>query len=343
MSMPSWIPEPLSRILSVPVGAVQDFIQEDGPARAASLSFFALLSLAPMLLVVTELAGWWLGTEAAAAQLRQWAGQYLQGDAAAAVYELLDQLADMRLLRTWGVWAWIGAGSTLFIATTLVVQIQDGLNRIWHVRPDPERRDIVVFLVKRGVSMAVVLAAVVAVIASAVLNVATEALLSWTAGVVPEGSQGVLWAAGSTLASWLVMMVLVTVAFRVLPDVKIRWRDALVGGAFTALLIEVGTALIGWYLGVAAVGSAWGASGAVAVFLFWVYYTSNILLLGAALTRRYTLTFGGGMKPGKLAVSVRYEIVDEQGDAVQALDEVGTLASMLGVEVEAPGDRGGGR
>lgn len=315
------------------MGAIQDFAQEDGPAQAAALSFFALLSLAPLLLVVTELAGWWLGTEAAIAQLREWAGQFLQGDAVNAVDELLNQLAEKRLIGSSGVWGWVGAGSTLFVATTLVVQIQNGLNRIWHVRPDPERRDVVVFLVKRGISLAIVLVTVAAVIASTVMNVAVDAALSWASDIVPGSSEGWLWSSGGMVVSWLVMVIIVTLGFQVLPDVKIRWRDAVVGGAVTALLIEVGTALIGWYLGVAAIGSAWGASGAIAVFLVWVYYTSNILLVGAALTRRYTLTYGSGMVPGKLAVRVRYEFVEEGSEVDKAAKaEIGSLASVLGVD-----------
>lgn len=299
-------PDPLWwRLLRLPYDAVQDYVEDDGPTLAASLSFYALLSLAPMLLVVTELAGWWLGTDAAISQIRGWLAELVTGDALDALNTLLDQLAEQKIIRSSGFFGWLGGLSTLFVATTLVAQLQRGLNRIWRVRPNPERQGVVIFLVKRGISLAIVLVTVVAVLASTIVSGSVDTVLKWASGLVPSAAESFAYDLGGGVVTWVVLTLIFTTGFQVLPDVRIRWVDALAGGAFTVLLVEVGSGLLGWYFGVAAVGSAWGASGAVAVLLIWVYYTSNILLLGVELTRCWALCFGGGMEPGRFAVGVR--------------------------------------
>jgi len=303
------------RLLRLPYDALSDFLEDDGPGRAAALSFYALLSLAPMFLVVAEVAGWWLGTEQAITQLHAWVSELVQGEAAGALHTLLDGLAEQDLLGASGIWGWVGAGATIFTATTLVAQLQTALNRTWRVRPDPERAGYMMFLIKRGISLAIVFGVILAVTATAVAGSLTSTMIDWIVQVVPGNDSGWMWRLGSSTITWLLLAGLLTVGFQVLPDARIRWRDAAFGGVITGALVLGGSWLLGWYLSAAAVGSAWGASGAIAVFLIWVYYTANILLLGAELTRCWALCFGGGMEPGRYAVRVRIETVEKTASA----------------------------
>jgi membrane protein len=312
MADPDAILSTLKKVALLPVRAVQDYGEDDGPSLAASISFFALLSLAPLLLVVLELAGLLLGSEAAVVQIRDWVGPLVTGEAQEALDSLLDRLSQQKLLEGQGIMGWVGGLVTLFVSTTLVAQVQNGLNRIWRVRPDPQRRDWVVFLIRRGTSLAIILATGVLVIASALVRTALEVVFTWADPLLGWLPGGASWGWLAPIITGVLLAGILTLAFKLLPDARIRWRDALVGGAVTAVLVQVGTWLLGLYLGVAAVGSAWGASGTVAVFLVWIFYTANILLLGAELTRCWALCFGGGVRPGRGAVLVRVETVAEE-------------------------------
>jgi membrane protein len=201
----------------------------------------------------------------------------------------------------------LGLASLLLGATTVFVQLQQAMNKIWRVEAKPERagvRGLVRFVRKRLLSMAMIVAIGFLLLVSLVLSAALTALGTWSSATgIAEAFPAVLQLL-QTLFSMVVFALLFALIFKYLPDAEIGWRDVASGAAITAVLFTGGKFLIGYYLGRAGVGSAYGAAGSVVVFLVWVYYAALILFFGAELTQVRTERLRGRAQPEEHAVPV---------------------------------------
>jgi membrane protein len=247
--------------------------------QAAALSYYTLLSLAPLVLLAVAVAG--LVFERPAVEGRI-VGEMraLVGDEGADVVEMVLRHANdpSRGARS------VAVGMILLAvgATTVFAQLQNSFNRIWRV-DDRHRRSVVwVFLKERLLSLAMVAGIgfllLVSLLVNAVLSAAGESA-SAGLGIVPE-----TLAAINLVVSVAVVTVLFAAMFKVLPDAPVAWGDVWFGAVATSLLFTLGKHLIGLYLGRASIGSAYGAAGSVVVLTMWVYYASMIVLFGAELT-----------------------------------------------------------
>ena len=255
------------------------WIERDAFTYSAALAFFALFSLGPVLVVFTEGAGLVFNPSAVR---RQILGQFelLMGhDPAVAVDAMLGRAA----VEMHGIIARVIAIATFVIGTTAVfVQLQDSLNKMWDVGPKPGpliRR----LLLKRLVSFALVLALGFVLVVSLIVSTSIHALQAYAQRYFELPS--VLFETGNALVSYALVTVLFALLFRVLPDVEIPWRDVWAGALLTSLLLSVGKWAIGFYLGRSEVASEYGTAGSMMVLLFWVYYASLLVLLGAVFTR----------------------------------------------------------
>jgi membrane protein len=188
----------------------------------------------------------------------------------------------------------VGVGTLLLGASGAFAQLQDALNTIWEVKPKAGR-GVRGMLRDRFLSFSLVLAIGFLLLVSLVLSAALAAVGKYLAGILPVSSalmQGLNFALSFAVTTFLFALI-----FKVLPDVRIRWRDVWIGAAVTALLFSVGRFLIGLYLGRSSVSSAYGAAGSLVVLLVWIYYSAQILLLGAEFTQVYASKFGNGMTP----------------------------------------------
>jgi membrane protein len=246
---------------------------------AAALSYYTLLSLAPLVLMAVAVAG--LVFDRATVESRMVTEmRLLVGAEGSEVVQTVLRHARDREKGALSVI--IGTGILLFGATTVFAQLQSSLNRIWKVDQSGQGSVLWVVVKERLLSLAMVLTIgfllLVSLVVSAAVAAFGETALSGLtdAAVVLEGL--------NALVSLIVVTLLFATIFKVLPDVPVAWRDVWVGAVVTAVLFSLGKGLIGLYLGRASIGSPYGAAGSLVVMTVWVFYASLIVFFGAELT-----------------------------------------------------------
>ena len=261
--------------------------QRDKASRlAAALSYYAIFSLAPLLVIIVAIIGLVFGERAAQAEIAHQLEDFV-GPQAAAMIETM--LANFGNTASGILTSLVGLGTLLYGATGLFNHVQGTLNTIWHAPPQ-SGNGVVHFVKQRVLHIAMVFGLgallMLSLFAEIVITAITEYLNLET---LPQ-MRNFLVALG-------MLTVLFAVIYKILPQVKIAWRDVLVGAAVTSLLFNVGRILISAYMRWSNIGSIFGAAGSLAVLLVWVYYSAQIFLLGAEFTHVYALKFGSLAKP----------------------------------------------
>lgn len=275
-------------------------------SHAGALAFYTLFSLAPVFIIAVAVIGVVFGEAAAQGEIVAQLQGLVGREAAQAVEQAVarSRIRESGLLPTL-----LGVGTLIVGATTVFGQMQSALNAIWGVAARPSRSSLFVFVKNRLLSLTVVLAIGFVLLVSLLLGVVLRALLHFTQYFVP--AVAALLSSAELLVSWLAVALLFCAIFKVLPDVVLRWRDVLVGALVTAALFSVGRYGIAVYLAYTATASTYGAAGSVVLILLWVYYSSLILLYGAAFTKTQLLARGGQVVPRNSAVRVRHELIAE--------------------------------
>jgi len=289
--------------------AASQWMDDKAPRLGAALAYYAIFSIAPLLVIAIGIAGLVFGREAAQGQITAQVGQLVGHQGGEAVEAMVESASKPEAGTLGSV---LGIAMLLLGAAGLFGQLQDALNTIWEVRPKPGR-GVWGYLRDRFLSLSMVLGVafllLVSLIASSVLAAFGQLLGDWQ-----TGSVGLVI---TTLLDLVVITILFALIYRYLPDAEIAWRDVWFGAAFTAVLFTLGKFLIGLYLGRAGVGSAYGAAGSLAVLLVWLYYASQIFLFGAELTKAYANCAGSHIKPKDHAEAVTSDVRAEQGLAVK--------------------------
>ncbi len=277
----------------------QAWSDDKAPKMGAALSYYTVFSLAPLLMVVIAIAGLVFGRDAARGRIVGQLSGLLGREAAQLVETMIARASEP----TAGiVAAAIGLSTLLLGATGVLMELHDDLNIVWKVTIKPGR-GIKGMLRDRLLSFGVVLAFGFLLLVSLVLSAGLAAMGDRLRHLIPG------WLVVAYLLNYGVSLVVVAALmatlFVLLPDVKIAWRDVWVGSLITSILFHLGKLLIGLYLGKAGVASPFGAAGSLALLLVWIYYTSQVFLFGAELTRVYTHRFGSPVvpKPGALPVA----------------------------------------
>ena len=281
--------------------------QEDKASRlAAALAYYTAFSVAPLLLIAIVIAGLVFGDEAAQGQVF---GQLegLVGSEGAGVLETAVRNSQQQGASA--ISAIVGIAALVWSASNVFAQLQDALNAIWEVAPNP-RAGILATVKRRFFSMTMVLGVGFLLLVSLVLSSALAALGRVFAGL--PGST-VVWEGVNFAVSFAVITLLFAAIYKVLPDVKVAWGDVWIGAAMTAVLFVIGKLLIGLYLGNASVGSTYGAAGSLLVVLVWVYYSAQLLFFGAEFTQVYARRYGSRMVPTEDAVPMTEEARAQQG------------------------------
>jgi membrane protein len=278
--------------------AASDWNDDKAPRMGAALSYYTIFSLAPVLLLVIAVAGLALGHQAAQGKIVAQFSGLLGNDAAKAIETMLQKVSD----RGHGILATVIGFVTLIAgATGVMVELQDALNTVWKVVPKPGR-GVKGILRDRLLSFGIVLGFGFLMLVSLVLSAMVSILDSWLGGLIPGWIvAGYVLSYGLSLG--LVALVLAAI-FKILPDVKMAWSDVWVGALVTSALFHAGKLGISVYIGKAGVASTFGAAGSLAVLLVWVYYSSLIVLFGAAFTRAYANRYGTHVVPDDNAVAV---------------------------------------
>jgi membrane protein len=254
-------------------------------SKGAALAFYALFSLAPVLVLVIALAGLVFGPEAAAGEIvRQFRG-LIGKDGAAAVQAVVRGADDAEL----GLVASIIAFVVLVIgSTTAFAELKESLDEIWSEK-SARSGGLLGALHDRLLSFGLVLVLAFLLLVSLFVNAALALMANYLGTGI---GASVLTTALSSFVTLLVITALFAAIFKLLPPVRLGWRDVAMGAVLTASLFEVGKYLIGLYLGNAAITSTFGAAGALGVLALWVYFSAQIFFLGAEFTRLYAYQHG---------------------------------------------------
>lgn len=269
-----------------------EFLDDKCPRLGAALAFYTALAIAPLLLMVIGIAGLAFGSSEAArrevsAQVADLVGQ----EQAETVEAMLEKSSS----KAGGVLATVvGAVVLVFGATSLFVELREALDTVWNVKPGEVAGGVWGAVKARLLSLSVIGGMAFLLLASLVLSAGLAAVNGMVGGWMPYA--GVWLQVGNQALSLLVTAVMFAMIFKVLPTARPAWSDVWVGAAVTAVLFTLGKYLIGLYLGKASVGSSFGAAGSFVVFLVWVYYSTQILLLGAEFTQVYALRHGSGLR-----------------------------------------------
>jgi membrane protein len=269
---------------------IEEWNADNAPRLAASLAFYALLSLAPLLVVVVAIAAIAYGKQAAQGQLF-WQIRGLVGPDGARTIQ--DLLKGAYRPGTGALATALGVLTLMVGASTVVVELHSALNTIWHVPAGPDSTGLssILRLVKeRCYAFALVLGIGFLLLISLVLNACLAGIGKFFGGLLPA-PEGVLQAA-TALISFLVITGLFAAIYKVMPAVRLQWSDVIVGSSVTALLFTAGKQLIGLYLGKVSFDSTYGAAGSLVAVIVWVYYSSQVFFLGAEFTKVYARKFG---------------------------------------------------
>lgn len=282
-------------MLSILKTTFRDFSDDECPVRAAALAYYTVFALPPLLVLLIMIAGaLWDPQDVQRAMETQFAG--LVGQQGATAIHGMIQSADRP--GSGGVLASaLSIGMLLFGATGAFLQLQGALNRAWEVKPDPEAGGVKRFIMKRLLSVGMILGVAFLMIVS----LAVSALISAFGDSLTFIPQSVMYVVNFAI-SFAVLTVLFAAIFKILPDATIQWRYVWVGALVTSLLFVIGKFAIGLYLGRSSPGDAFGAASALAVVLVWVYYAGMIVLFGAEFTQAWAHRRGAEIEPEKGAV-----------------------------------------
>ncbi|MBZ9750870.1 YihY/virulence factor BrkB family protein [Deinococcus sp. HMF7604] len=291
------------------------FGQDKAPRLAAAIAYYAMFSLAPLLLLAVTVASRFLTNEAFLEQLFGPVGLITQNLGEEAAAFLRDLIKPESLQKSSAV-ASVVAFVTLFMgATGLFVQLQDALNTMWGADPPPPQGFVHV-LWTRVKSFLMILGIGLILIAFLALNTYLSAIAQGLGDRIGAGAFFVR--AGTALLSTLFLSPVFAGIYKVLPDVKLEWREVWVGGIFTAALFTLGQLGIGLYLGQAAPNSVFAGAASLVLLLLWIYYSAMIFFFGAEVTWVYSQKFG--TRAGGAANTAKKEALVEQGVAISAAE-----------------------
>lgn len=290
-----WVPKvTLADLRDLVKDTVTGWIEDNAPRLGAALAFYTLLSIAPTIIVVIAVAGMAFGQKAAEGRLI-WEMQDLIGYQGALAIQGL--LKSAHTSQSGGLATILGLVTLVFGATGVVNELRDALNTIWHVPPRPDAntwQNLLTWARVRVFSFGVVVGIGFLLMVSLVVNAWLAAVGRFFDSVLPL-PEWVLQTA-YTLFSFAVIAVLFAILYKVLPDVRLQWKDLWVGAGVTSFLFSIGKLLIGLYLGKTSVANTYGAAGSLVIVLVWVYYSAQIFFLGAEFTCAYTHKFGSEFK-----------------------------------------------
>ena len=267
--------------------SVAGWWNDNVPRLGASLAYYTLFALAPILVVAIAIGGLVFGPEAVRGEIVGQIQGLIGREGAEAVQAMLEGASRPGS----SIVATVAGIITFFLgATGAFLELQTALNAIWHVEPKSDGSSWRAMVMQRVISFGLVVAMGFLLLTSLLVSAALAAIHRYMGNAFP--GVVVLWEALNVIVSLTVITLLFALIYKVLPDVKLSWRDVWVGALVTAGLFSIGRLVIGLYLGTASVASTYGAAGSVIVILVWVYYSAQIILLGAEFTRAYVDEFG---------------------------------------------------
>lgn len=275
------------------------FSDDDAFKLSASLSYYTVFALGPLLIIVISLSGIFYGKQAVEGKVYEQLKELIGGDAALQIQQIIINVQHTHATTVGAIAGLI----ILFIgATGVFTEIQGSINFIWSVKAKP-KKGWLKYLFNRLLSFSLVIGLGFILLVSLVVNALIALLSDRLVHRFPQFPVG-LFNLTNTLIIFAVISFLFAVIYKILPDAVISWKDAWIGSIFTAGLFLVGKFLIGYYLGKSTLGVTYGTAASIVIILTWIYYSSLILYFGAEFTKIYALHSGEGIKPKETAVFI---------------------------------------
>ena len=277
----------IKQILNLIQATFSAWIDDNASSMGAALAYYTVFSIAPLLLIVISIAGLIFGVEVARGEIIAQL-QGLMGKTGALVVQGLLESVNKPTESVAA--AIIGVALLLIGATTVFAELQDDLDRIWRAPKRTVDAGIFGLIRTRILSFGMILGIGFLLIVSLIFSAALAALGKWWEPVF--GGFGLLANLVDITLSFLIITLAFAMIYKLMPRMKIAWRDVWIGAVVTAFLFTIGKFLIGFYIGRSGVASGFGAAGSLVVLLVWIYYSAQIFLMGAEFTRIYSYTFG---------------------------------------------------
>jgi membrane protein len=286
--------------------AATEFANDNGMKLSASLSYYTIFSMGPVLIIIISLAGIFYGREAVQGKIYYQLNGILGASAAAQIQEIIKNIEQSQLSASGAV---IGIGVLLLGATGVFTEMQDSINYIWSIRAKPQKGWLKL-LMNRLISFSLIISFGFILLVSLIVHALVDLLQDQLLRLFDEATVYLFQGLNYVLL-FIIIATLFAIIFKVLPDATIRWKDAFVGASFTSALFLIGKFLIGLYISYSNVGVTYGAAASIVLILLWVYYSSIILYFGAEFTKVYALSYGSGIEPNDTAVFIIKQEVKE--------------------------------
>ena len=277
-----------------------EFSDDNGMKLSAALSYYTIFALPPLLIIIISLCGFFFGAEAVRGELFGQINGLVGNDAAMQIQETIKNVSLSK--------------SNAFITTISVIilfigasgvfsEIQDSINYIWGIKAKP-KRGLIKFIKNRLMSFSMIGSAGFLLLVGLIINSVMDVLSKRLSAYFPQDTIYLFYFI-NLLIVFIIITLLFTVIFKILPDGKVVLRDCIIGASFTAFLFMIGKFAIGAYLGNSSIASVYGAAGSVILILVWVYYSAIILYLGAEFTKVYAITHGKKIVPYSYSIKVK--------------------------------------
>ena len=292
--------------------SVTGFSDDKVTKLSASLAYYTVFAMAPLLIIVISLSGFFLGQDAAEGKIYAQLAGFVGSDTAV---QLQDMIKHASIAGKSKIAAIIGVITLLVGATTVFAEIQDSINSIWGLKPKP-KKGWLKMLKNRFLSFSVIISLGFLLLVSLAISALIDSFSDSLKERFPDITI-IVFSVVNILITLLVIGAIFGVIYKVLPDAKISWKDVLAGAVVTAILFMIGKFAISFYISKSNVGSTYGAAGSLVILLLWVYYSAMILYFGAEFTKAYSVKFGSPIYPDDYAVTTKTVEVETGKKTVQ--------------------------
>lgn len=279
-----------------------EFIEDNILKYSASLAYYTVFSIAPLLIIIISIFGALFGKDAIQGDIYKQIKGLVGSDAAV---QIQDTIKNIHLTGNNIFATIIGILVLLIGATGIFGEVQDSLNKIWGLRVKT-RKTWWKLIINRLLSFSLIISIGFVMMVSLLLNAMVSAFGKFLARYFSDFSLVLVEIADNVL-SFIITTFLFSLMFKMLPDAKIKWKDVLIGGLITSVFFTLGKLAIGYYLGSSNITNVYGAAGSVMIIMVWVYYSSIILYLGAEFTKVYAKLYGGKIFPNEYAIWIKTE------------------------------------
>jgi membrane protein len=284
----------LNDVKELIINTLKKSADDDIITQGAAIAFYTIFSIAPLFVLIVALGGLFLSEELITNEIRQLLGDFLEEDTLATLTEFLVE-------RTQGggniVTTFIALITVIFGATTVISQLKTTLNRIWNVS-EVKMNSIGHFLLNRLLSFGMIILFSLLLISSLVAEAIVAIVAGFFIDILPAYEIDI-YRLSARFGTVFFSVLFFTLIFKILPDVHARWRDVLIGAVVTTALFLLGKFLIGIFFSATGIEATYRAAGSLVVFIVWVYYNIQTILVGAVFTQVYTEKFGGRILPYK--------------------------------------------